>query len=126
VVYHLTSNFNDPENTRIKEITLKAVENINATLKKTGSDLQIVVLDKTVTDKEIGDLRVSSIVLVEDPIAFRCAHDAGDGGRHPTRAAVRGLVSAGRNLRFVALIAALGDGALLTHAPSSGAMPLSG
>jgi hypothetical protein len=70
LTYHLTENFNKPENKKIKEMTLRGIDNINKTLTKAGANIQIALSDKTITDKETGNLKYSSILLVEDPISY--------------------------------------------------------
>ena len=69
VVYHLTENFNKPENAKIKAATISAVENINSSLKKAGAVMQIELRD-AFPGMNPGDLRVNSIALVEDPVNF--------------------------------------------------------
>lgn len=69
VVYHLTENFNKPEHAKIKLATQQAIDNINASLKKAGANLQIELQD-ALPNMNVGDLRVNSIVMVEEPVNY--------------------------------------------------------
>ncbi len=69
VVYHLSPNFNKPEYAAIKAETFRAVANINHSLKAAGADMQID-LQGALPDMNPGDLRVNSIVMVEEPVNY--------------------------------------------------------
>ncbi len=65
--YFLSPEFSKPENSMIRSLTFKTVENINKGLKQSGAKFQIVLHDAE--NKIPGDIRNSMIVLVEDPVA---------------------------------------------------------
>ncbi|MEQ1665167.1 MAG: zinc-dependent metalloprotease, partial [Bdellovibrionales bacterium] len=69
VVYHLTENFNKPENAKIKAATYRAIESINKTLIAAGTQLHIDLQDAS-PNMNPGDLRTNSIVMVEEPVNY--------------------------------------------------------
>ncbi|MCB0350788.1 MAG: zinc-dependent metalloprotease [Bdellovibrionales bacterium] len=69
VVYHMTENFNKPQYAKIKAATIAGIANINHSLKLAGANLQIDLQD-AVPGMSPGDLRVNSIVMVEDPVNY--------------------------------------------------------
>lgn len=69
VVYNLTQNFNKPENAKIKAATISGVARINKSLALAGADLRID-LQEAIPGMSPGDLRVNSIVMVEEPVNY--------------------------------------------------------
>ncbi len=69
VTYKLSPNFGKPEYKRVLEATEQAIHTINDGLKKAGAQL-IVKYEIAGDDFQPGDLRNSSIVMVEDPINY--------------------------------------------------------
>lgn len=71
LVYHLSKNFNKPENAILLEATNEAVATMNKGLAKIGNPFKIVVKQQEEDAKEIspGDLRHNMIVLIEDPLS---------------------------------------------------------
>ncbi len=69
ITYYLTSNFNKPENAKIKTATIAAIQNINNTLVKSGANFQIVLKDAP-DDFNPGDLRNNAIIMVEEPVNY--------------------------------------------------------
>jgi hypothetical protein len=69
VVYHMTENFNKPEYAKIKAATKEGFDNINRTLQLAGADLRLDLQDAT-PNMNPGDIRVNSIVMVEDPVNY--------------------------------------------------------
>ncbi len=67
VTYHLDPRLNKPENSVLKGATLKAFERLNVALKEAGAKLRLETVDGA-SDFKPGDIRYSSIVLVEDPV----------------------------------------------------------
>jgi|GEM_PF-1724255 len=65
--YHLSVNFNKPENAGLKSATYHAVKTINESFKEAGTDMKIKLHDGT-ADLIEGDIRKNLIVMVEDPI----------------------------------------------------------
>lgn len=64
VVYHLSDEFRKPENAKIKQATYEAIAKVNAGLTAAGAKFQILINE---TPADIGDLRTSAIILVDDP-----------------------------------------------------------
>lgn len=69
VVYHLSENFSKPEFKKIKETTIKAIASLNHSLELAGTPLRID-LQEALPNMNPGDLRVNSIVMVEDPVNY--------------------------------------------------------
>lgn len=65
--YHLSDEFNKPENRRLKELSYLGVERVNKGLKEAGAKFEIKLHDPS--GKTPGDIRNSMIVLVENPYA---------------------------------------------------------
>lgn len=65
--YHLSTNFEKPENAGLKGATYHAIKTINESFKEAGTDMKIVLHDGT-NDLIEGDIRKNLIVMVEDPI----------------------------------------------------------
>lgn len=68
VVYHLDPRFEKPENRSIKEATLIGFERLNKALEEAGVKFRLVAKPGP-EDMRPGDLRYTSVVLVEDPLA---------------------------------------------------------
>ncbi len=68
ITYHLDPRFEKPENYTIKQATLLGIQRLNDGLAQAGVKFRIVAQDGA-PDLRPGDLGVSSIVLVEDPLA---------------------------------------------------------
>ncbi|MCO5114009.1 MAG: zinc-dependent metalloprotease [Bdellovibrionaceae bacterium] len=68
VVYHLDPKFEKPENKSIKEATLIGFERLNKGLEEAGVNFRLVVKEGP-QDMLPGDLRYTSVVIVEDPLA---------------------------------------------------------
>ncbi len=66
VVYHMSEAFAKPEHAALRKATIESVKTINNSLDKAGAKLRID-LREPVPGLSPGDLRVNSIVLVEDP-----------------------------------------------------------
>lgn len=66
VVYHMSEAFAKPENASLRKATREAVDTINNSLAKAGAQMRIDLREPT-KGLSPGDLRVNSIVLVEDP-----------------------------------------------------------
>lgn len=69
IVYHMTENFNKPEHAKIKAVTVAGIANINKSLMLAGANLKIE-LKEAYPGLNPGDLRVNSIVMVEDPVNY--------------------------------------------------------
>lgn len=71
LVYHLSKNFNKPENKILKDATFEAVEIMNKGLSNANSPFKISLREQNENEKEVspGDLRFNTIVLIEDPLA---------------------------------------------------------
>lgn len=69
VVYHLSENFNKPEYAKIKQTTIRAIASINNSLQLAGTNLKIDLQDAP-PNMNPGDLRVNSIVMVEEPVNY--------------------------------------------------------
>lgn len=67
IVYHLSDEFDKPENKLIKDLTYLTVGNLNRGLEAAGLKFKINLKDPS--GKIPGDIRNSMIVLVEDPVA---------------------------------------------------------
>jgi hypothetical protein len=67
VVYHMTENFNKPENAAIKAATYKAFEALNDGLAKAGAKMRLE-LQEPVKGLSSGDLNNNMIVMVDDPL----------------------------------------------------------
>jgi len=67
IKYHLSKSFDKPENAHIKNATYKVIENINRALTKAQSGIQLELLPPS--DIMAGDIRVNSIVLIDDPLS---------------------------------------------------------
>jgi len=67
ILYLLSDEFGKPENRKIKELTEKTVGNLNAGLAEAGATFRIRL--EMANGRSVGDIRNSSIVLVEDPVA---------------------------------------------------------
>lgn len=65
--YHLSDEFNKPENKNLKDLSYVAVDRVNKGLREAGASFQIVLHEPS--GKVPGDIRNSMIVLVEDPYA---------------------------------------------------------
>src|SRR5690606_24538815 len=68
VVYYLSESFNKHQNERIKGATYTAVNSINNSLKRAGTNLRIDLRDYE-PGIQSGDLRYNMIQMVEDPQA---------------------------------------------------------
>lgn len=68
ITYHLDPRFEKPENYSIKQATLLGFQRLNDGLASAGVNFRLVAVDGA-KDLRPGDLTVSSIVLVEDPLA---------------------------------------------------------
>ncbi len=68
ITYHLDPRFEKPENKKLKQATLLGIQRLNDGLTSAGLKFRIVAQDGA-PDMRPGDLTVSSIVLVEDPLA---------------------------------------------------------
>jgi hypothetical protein len=66
VVYHMSEAFAKPEYASLKKATIESFRTINNSLEKAGAPLRLEIQDP-VKGLSPGDLRVNSIVLVEDP-----------------------------------------------------------
>jgi hypothetical protein len=66
VVYHMSEAFAKPEYASLRKATIESVNTINNSLAKAGAQMRID-LREPVKGLSPGDLRVNSIVLVEDP-----------------------------------------------------------
>lgn len=69
VVYYLDPRFEKPENQSIKQATLKGFERLNVALEQAGLNFRLVAKDGP-KDMRPGDLRYTSVVLVEDPLVM--------------------------------------------------------
>jgi len=69
VTYYLSDAFLKPENAALRQATFDAVKTVNTSLEKAGTALRIDLRDP-VKGLSPGDIRVNSIVLVEDPQAI--------------------------------------------------------
>lgn len=67
IVYHLDPVLNKPGNEVLKGATLKAFERLNDSLAKAGAKMRLKTVDGA-SDFKPGDIKISSIVLVEDPV----------------------------------------------------------
>lgn len=67
IVYHLSDEFDKPENKTLKDLTFKTVNNLNKGLELAGVKFRINL--KNPSGKVPGDIRNSMIILVEDPVA---------------------------------------------------------
>ncbi|MGH1467419.1 MAG: zinc-dependent metalloprotease [Bdellovibrionales bacterium] len=67
ITYHLDPRLNKPENSVLKGATLKGFERLNAALEESGAKLRLKTVEGG-SDFKPGDIRTSSIVLVEDPV----------------------------------------------------------
>jgi hypothetical protein len=67
ILYYLSDEFAKPENKMLKDLTFKAVGNINKGLEQAGVKFRINL--KEPSGKVPGDIRNSMIILVEDPVA---------------------------------------------------------
>jgi hypothetical protein len=67
VNYKLSKSFDRPENASLKEATYKVIENLNKSLSKSNSGIQIQL--EAPSEFNAGDLRNNSIVLIDDPLA---------------------------------------------------------
>ncbi len=66
IVYHLSPEFEKPENDIFKAATIESFKRMNAGLKSAGAKFQLRL--ENINDKtEIGDLRYNHIILAEDP-----------------------------------------------------------
>lgn len=68
ITYHLDPRFEKPENKNLKLATLLGIQRLNDALATAGVNFRINAVDGATTLRP-GDLTVSSIVLVEDPLA---------------------------------------------------------
>ncbi len=68
ITYHLDPRFEKPENKNIKQATLLGIQRLNDGLATAGVKFRIQAVDGG-PNLRPGDLNVSSIVLVEDPLA---------------------------------------------------------
>lgn len=71
ITYHLSATFNKPENLYLKDATYRAIDRINQSLVKANTGLQIELIDAPSKEEEKapGDLRYSTIVLIDEPLA---------------------------------------------------------
>lgn len=69
IVYHLDPKFNKPENKTLKEATLEGIKRLNRGLEKAGAAIRIKAVDGDTKNFRPGNLRYSTIVMIEDPIA---------------------------------------------------------
>lgn len=98
VIYELSPNFEKPENAKIKLATIDAVNSINKTLLKSGTELQIK-LQLAAPDSNPGDIRKNTIVMVEEPVNY------GILGYGPTAANPRtGQIVHGRTAMYLGVI----------------------
>lgn len=68
IVYYLDPRFEKPENKSIKEATLIGFERLNKGLEEAGVNFRLVAKEGP-KDMRPGDLRYTSVVIVEDPLA---------------------------------------------------------
>lgn len=98
VIYYLSENFNKPEHAKIKAATIAGVNNINQSLALAGAPLRIELRDP-VPGQNPADLRVNTIVMIEDPVNF------GILGYGPTAANPRtGEILHGRTAMYLGVI----------------------
>lgn len=67
IVYHLSDEFNKPENKLLKDLTYQTVKSLNLGLAEAQVSFRINLQEPS--GKIPGDIRNSMIVLVEDPVA---------------------------------------------------------
>lgn len=67
IAYYLNDNFYKPENAAYLKMTEQGVAHINDVLNKAETGIQLSL--KNGTDIKVGDLRYSSIVLIDDPLS---------------------------------------------------------
>lgn len=97
VVYHLSDNFNKPENAAVKKATYASIEAINDGLAKAGAGFKVVLKDEP--GHNPGDIRDSMIVMVEDPT------EAGLLGYGPTVANPKtGEILSGRVVMYLGIV----------------------
>lgn len=68
ITYHLDPRLNKPENSVLKGATLKGFERLNDALEESGATIRLEAVDGDPKTFRPGDIRISSIALVEDPI----------------------------------------------------------
>ena len=68
ISYYLSEAFNKKENAYLKEATYKAFERINEGLREANSNLQLK-LEEPKKEMIVGDIRYSTINLIDDPLA---------------------------------------------------------
>jgi hypothetical protein len=71
LVYHLSPEFSKPENKFILDATIEAVDVMNKEMASVNVPFQIVLKEQPDPTKavSVGDLRYTSLVLIEDPLA---------------------------------------------------------
>jgi hypothetical protein len=68
--YYLSKSFNKPMNAPILEATMRSMAVMNQNLKTAGAEFQIEFIKQEESDNiSPGDLRYSSLVLIDDPLA---------------------------------------------------------
>ena len=71
VDYHLSQNFNRPENLYLRNATHEAVKRVNDALKQADAHLQLnlVHTEQGEQEKASGDLRYNTIILIDEPLS---------------------------------------------------------
>jgi hypothetical protein len=72
IKYHLSKTFGYPENTFLKKATEEVIVKLNKSLNKANANIQIKLIEPPKEDEDdikSGDLRINSIVLIDDPLA---------------------------------------------------------
>lgn len=67
ITYHLNDSFYKPENTSYLQMTEKGIKHINDVLKKAETGIQLELQNGS--NIKVGDLKNSSIVLIDDPLS---------------------------------------------------------
>lgn len=67
IVYHLDPKFNKPENLGLKQATLLGLDRLNDSLAESGAKMRIETVEGDENFRP-GNIRYSSIVMVEDPV----------------------------------------------------------
>jgi hypothetical protein len=97
ITYYLSDEFNKPEYDYILDATKTAIQNLNNGLAEAQTGVQIKLEQST--GKQVGDLRNSMIVMVEDPLASRII------GYGPTVAnPLTGEIVSGRTVMYLGTI----------------------
>lgn len=70
LTYYLSASYSNPKNAHILEATMNSLKVMNKNLAKSGAKFRLKFVTQTKeNEKSPGDLRYSSIVLIDDPLA---------------------------------------------------------